>query len=365
MIRHVFLTLTCMACFAITSFSQNDTSDKPDLNLLGFVDAFYVYDFNEPETSLRQPFLYNHNRHNEVNVNLALIEFNVTHARYRGSIALQAGTYPNDNYAAEPVTLRNIFEANAGLSLNRKNTLWVDAGIFSSHIGFESAISMDNWTLTRSLLAENSPYYLASAKLTYTPNSKWELAALVCNGWQRIKKVEGNSLPAFCSQVKFIPNKNITFNWSTFTGTDDPDSTRRMRYFNNLFGQFQITHSFGIIAGIDIGFQQKSKDSSKYNYWTTPVLIARYQINSKWALALRGEYFLDESGVIIATGTQHGFTTTGVSLNFDYSVTDKAMFRLEGRWFNSRDRIFTKGSTMVHDNFFITASIAVKLARPL
>ncbi|MBK8628485.1 MAG: outer membrane beta-barrel protein [Saprospiraceae bacterium] len=28
----------------------------------------------------------------------------------------------------------------------------MDAGIFPSHIGFESAISADNWTLTRSLL---------------------------------------------------------------------------------------------------------------------------------------------------------------------------------------------------------------------
>jgi hypothetical protein len=52
--------------------------------------------------------------------------------------------------------LKNIYEANVGISLNKKNNLWVDAGVMPSHIGFESAISMDNWYLTRSLLAENS-----------------------------------------------------------------------------------------------------------------------------------------------------------------------------------------------------------------
>jgi hypothetical protein len=342
---------------------QTDSLQKVNLNLLGFVDAFYCYDFNEPETNFRQPFLYNHNRHNEVNVNLALIEFNVTHAKYRGSIALQAGTYPNDNYAAEPVTLRNIFEANAGLSLNKKNNLWIDAGIFSSHIGFESAISMDNWTLTRSLLAENSPYYLAGAKLTFTPNAKWELAALACNGWQRIKRVDGNSLLSFCTQIKYVPGNKVTLNWSTFSGTDDADTSRRMRYFNNLYGQFQVTKKFGLIVGLDLGLQQNTKGSSQYNFWTTPVLIGRFLLNTKWAMAVRAEYFWDEDGVIINTGTVNGFKTTGASVNFDYLVTDKAMFRIEGKYFYSTDQIFIRNNALINDNFAITASIAIKLGK--
>jgi hypothetical protein len=363
--RNAFVTLIWLPLTFSTSLAQNDSTDKTELNLSGFVDAFYSYDLNQPQTNFRQPFLYNHNRHNEINVNLALIEFNVLHAKYRGSVALQAGTYPSDNYAAEPVVFRSIYEANAGLSLNRKNNVWIDAGIFSSHIGFESAISMDNWTLTRSLLAENSPYYLAGAKLTFTPGTKWELAALVCNGWQRIKRVSGNSLLSVCSQIKFMPNKNVTLNWSTFSGTDDPDTTRRMRYFNNFYGQFQITKKIGLITGIDFGIQQRGKDSSGYNYWTTPVLIVRVTPSDKWAFALRGEYYQDETGITIATGTLNGFKTTGVSLNIDYAVHNNAMFRIEGRYFYSTDRIFTRANSLVNDNFFITASIAIKLGRAL
>lgn len=81
--------------------------------------------------------------------------------------------------------LQHIYESNIGISLNKKNNLWLDAGIFGSHIGFESAISKDCWTLTRSLFAENSPYYLSGTKLTYNPNEHWEFAVIICNGWQR------------------------------------------------------------------------------------------------------------------------------------------------------------------------------------
>lgn len=59
---------------------------------------------------------------------------------------------------------------------------WLDAGIYPSHIGLESAVGKDNRTLTRSLAAENSPYYESGARITYvTPNNAWTLCAHVLN----------------------------------------------------------------------------------------------------------------------------------------------------------------------------------------
>ncbi|MGE0568812.1 MAG: outer membrane beta-barrel protein [Bacteroidia bacterium] len=126
--------------------SQSDTTKtiSPKVNLCGFVDVFYVYDFSQPPGASRQPFLFNHNRHNEFNLNLGFIKISTQHQKYRANIALQCGTYANDNYTSEPGLLKNIFEANAGISLNKKNNLWLDAGIFASHIGFESTISLEN-----------------------------------------------------------------------------------------------------------------------------------------------------------------------------------------------------------------------------
>ena len=150
-----FWQLKIATVLIVTSFklSAQDTSDwvkKPALTVSGFADIFYVYDLNQPQGNSRQPFLFNHNRHNEFNLNLGILKIELENAKYRTNIALQTGTYANDNYAAEPSLLKNIFEANIGISLNKKNNLWLDAGILTSHIGFESAISMDNMTVTSS-----------------------------------------------------------------------------------------------------------------------------------------------------------------------------------------------------------------------
>jgi hypothetical protein len=357
-----FLFFVVYILIGHTCLAQSDSiwKKKPEINFSGFIDVFYAYDFNKPTTTYRQSFFYNHNRHNEFNLNLGFIRLAVDHAKYRAKLALHAGTYVNDNYASEPGLLKNIFEANVGLSLNKKNNLWLDLGIFGSHIGFESAISIENWNLTRSILAENSPYYLSGAKLTYNPSSKWELAALVCNGWQHIQRLPGNSLLSMGTQIKFTPNKKTTLNWSTFMGTDDPDSTRRMRYFNNFYGQFQLSKKFGFIAGFDIGIQQKIKNSAQYDAWFSPVIIARYAFNKEWTTAIRGENYQDATGIIIPTNTPNGFKTTGLSINLDHAPTENLLCRLEARWLNSRDQLFQQSSNLLNNNFFMVSSIALR-----
>lgn len=342
--------------------AENDNSwnSQPEIILSGFADVFFVNDFNQPKGTQRQAFLFNHNRHNEFNLNLGLLQWKLNHTKYRASFALQTGTYANDNYAAEPGLLKNIFEANIGLSLNSKNNLWLDAGVMPSHIGFESAISMENMTLTRSLLAENSPYFLTGAKLTYSPTTQWEFAALVVNGWQRIQRLEGNSQLSLGTQVNYRPTANFSINWSTFIGTDDPDASRRMRYFNNLYGQFQVSEKFKFIAGFDVGAQQRTKGSSRYDFWLSPVFIGQLALTEKWTTAFRAEYYQDETGIIIPTNSPKGFQTTGFSLNLDYAPSQPVLCRIEGRLLNSEDRIFETANSTSHSNFIIAASVAIQ-----
>ena len=340
---------TLTALLDVESFALGTS----DVKFSGFVDAFYVYDFSNPKENRRQDFLYNHNRHNEININLALLKMSLDKENYRANIALQTGTYARDNYEQK---YKNIHEANIGVSLNSKKNLWLDVGIFASHIGFESAISMNNYTLTRSLVAENTPYYLAGAKLTYTPSNKLEFAFIVCNGWQRIEKVQGNSLPSFGTQIKYAPSDRVSFNWSTFIGTDDPDVTRRMRYLNNFFAEFKVGENINIITGLDIGMQQKTKESSDYNYWYIPTLITKYTINQKYSTALRAEYFHDKNGVLI-NQRGLGFKTYGLSSNLDYSVTQNALLRVEARWLSSDENVFKNGDS---ENFIIMTSLALK-----
>ncbi len=327
------------------------------------MDTYYAYDFNKPARDYRLPFIYNHNRHNEFNLNLGLLKVEVEHAKYRATLALQAGTYAQDNYAAEQDMLKPVYEAHAGVALNQGSTLWLDAGILPSNLGFESAISTENPTLTRSLLAENSPYFLAGARLSYAPDSKWYVAALVSNGWQRIQRVPGNSLLSFGTQLSYSPTASTLLNWSTFIGTDSPDAARKMRYFNDFYAKFALADRLHFIAGFDVGFEQKQKGSNSYNTWYSPILITRYTFDREWAIGLRAEYYADKYNVIVAQPNNIPFKTAGFSANLDYMPAPAIMCRLESRWFTSPNSLFLRDGRYVGDNVALVGSIAVKLSR--
>ena len=330
------------------------------LTISGYAEVYYQYDFNKPADNNRPGFIYSHNRHNEFNLNLGFVKANYSAERIHANVALAAGTYMNANYAAEPGVLKNIYEANAGFKLSKSKNFWLDGGIFASHIGFESAVSKDCWGLTRSILADNSPYYESGVKLTYvTDNSKWLFSGLVLNGWQHIQRPDGNNTPAFGTQITYTPNDKVVLNYSTFIGNDKPDDARQMRYFHNLYGMVHFSDHFHVTAGFDFGMEQTAKGSSDYNQWYSPVLIIKWIFDDKWSITGRGEYYVDEQGVIIPTGTENGFNTTGYSLNLDYRIRDNAVWRLEGRSLSSKDEIFNDEGVASKTNTFVTTSLAI------
>ena len=359
--KNIFLSIIIGVGIVNLANAQSDSTKHP-LKISGYLETYYVYDFGNPANHNRPGFVYSHNRHNEVNLNLGYVQAEYNNEKVRGKLALMTGTYANANLAAEPGVLKNIFEANAGVKISKTKNLWVDAGIFASHIGFESAIGANCWNMTRSILADNSPYFESGAKISYTSNDeKWFLSGLILNGWQRIQRVPGNQTPAFGHQLTWTPNEKTTLNSSSFIGSDTPDSTRQMRYFHNFYGQFQFNDKFGLIAGFDFGAQQKVKGSSDYNVWYSPVLIARYTPNEKLAFSARAEYYSDQGEVIISTGTPNGFQTFGYSANMDVRIMENVLWRLEARTFNSqRDNIFLdRNQIAVRNNYFVGTSLSI------
>ena len=353
-----FLCTIVLTAFVLFAARAQDST--ANFSWSGYMEAYYSYDFNEPADGNRAPFVYSFNRHNEINVNLGFLKAAYHSQTIRGNMAIMTGTYANANLADEPGVLRNILEANAGAKLSTTKNIWIDAGIFASHIGFENTIGKDSWNLTRSILADNTPYFESGVKVSYTSdNAKWFLAGFVLNGWQRIQRVPGNSLPSFGTQVTFTPTDKVLFNSSTFAGTETPDSARLMRYFHNFYSILQLTNNLGLTLGVDYGVQQSRPASNSFDNWWSPIVIARVTISNKVSMDFRAEYFDDDTRIIIVTENPYGFKTSGVSSNLDYKISDNAMWRIEVRNFHSKHPAFTRGSEMVRDNTFVTTSLAI------
>jgi len=359
--KTILMSMGCL--FTLGATAQDSTTQKSTFSFSGFVEAYYSYDFNKPADNNRPFFLYSYNRHNEFNINLAFVKAAYQSDNIRGNLAFAAGTYVNANYAAEPGVLKNLYEANVGTKLIRNKNIWIDAGIFASHIGYESAQSSTSPILTRSIIAENSPYYESGARLSYTTNnSKWYFSALALNGWQRIHRLNGNSLMSWGTQITYTPSTKATFNYSTFFGTDTPDSARLFRMFHDLYTVLQLSDKWQLVLCLDIGEQQANKGSSNYNTWYGTSAILHYAFNKSWAAAIRGEYYHDENNVIVSAGTNtNGFKTSGFSFNVDKNIGDHFIWRTEVRIFNNNDSIFTKHGTQVNHNTAITTSFAISL----
>ena len=361
------------------SFSQEDSTQcmiaaekkimgpvrevNPSFSISGFIDAYYSFDFAEPFTNEKPSFFYNHTRHNELSVNLALINMNYQTQKVRANVGLMAGTYAQYNLAHEQDLMRHIFEANAGVQLVKD--LWLDAGVFGSHLGFESAISSENITLTRSLMAENSPYYLSGAKLTYEGVENWTFLAVVSNGWQNMRESLGNNNKAIGTQVVFEPNGKLLFNYSNWLSDESSSKfifvdPRGYRIFNDAYLIYNPIRKMKIITAFDYGMEQNLL-LRNWNVWYAPAVLVGYDLHEKISTGARGEYYSDEHGVNISTGTANGFQTLGVSLNLDYKPVENAFFRIECKFLNSRDAIFQQQDfSYENNNVAITTSLAVK-----
>ena len=158
-----------------------------------FIDGYYAYDFDRPP-SIDRAYTTQPARHNEFNINLADVEAKLDGARVHGRLALQAGTSVQSNYAGEPAIgsvsgsslSRHIQEAFAGYKV--ASTLWIDGGIFFSHIGNETWISRDNWTYSRSFVADFTPYYETGVRALWQATAALTVTGVVVNGWQNISE---------------------------------------------------------------------------------------------------------------------------------------------------------------------------------
>lgn len=341
-----------MASMAALCVSAQDSTT---IKVSGYAEVYYGYDLSRPPTGERPDLIYNHKRHSEVNVNLALVQVEVDRDDVRAAVGLMAGTYAQYNLASEPDLLRNLYEARVGVRLSRSRDLWVDAGIFPSHLGAESVIGLDNITLTRSFAAEASPYYEAGAKVTYKPG-RWTMAFLVLNGWQHIQRPPGNNSLAVGTLLRYAPKEGTLFNWSTFVGSDTPDSLGLWRIFNNLYATVTSERS-AMTVGVDVGLQEAPVQEDGPKGWMTVYGMARGRIAKRWWLVGRAEYLLDDQAVVTS-----GWDLAGVSAGIDLELAERASWRLEYRVLGGPDdRFIDVNGAPSNTNMAFTTALCVRL----
>lgn len=340
----------------IVNTATMDSSDYQitgKVTVEGYIDTYFAYNLNEPKGG-DQPYLVSMSRHNEVNINLAFVDVKYSSSRLRARVAPGFGTYVNANYINEKGSLKNLIEANCGIKLFNHRNIWLDVGILGSPYTNESAISKDHLTYTRSLAAENVPYYLSGAKLSLPVSNKLNAYFYVINGWQQI--TDQNSNKSFGSQIEFRPSNSLLLNWNTYLGNENAaiDSVKGLRYFTDVYLIYS-KERLSISSCLYYGVQEYLE--SMLRWWQANVIL-RYGFTPEISGSFRFEYFSDKQGALVLpiTPAKDGFETMGMSLGLNFRLDDNILFRTEARQFVSNKDIFTRRAEPIATSMTLTAS---------
>lgn len=350
--------VTALLTTVVLSQPTQSWAKDPELRWGFFLDSYYAFDGNRPANRER---LYTTlpAKHNEFAINLAHVEGVLSGDRVRGRLALQAGTSVAANYSTEyrdatktgghPADLlQHLQEATAGYRL--AEGLWIDGGIYFSHIGAESFISKNNWTYTRSLVADFSPYYQAGVRLSYDPNPQWGFQLHILNGWQNI--IETNSDKALGTQVAYKPTKDITVTHNTFLGDENG-----LRFFQDLSFTMQVLPWLQSGLTFDFGVQGGSSTRT----WYGSSFQNRFRLTADTHLAARVEIYNDPNRVIVSTGSPSGFKVWGASVNVDQQLTPELLWRNELRLLKAADTIFPSAAGSSSQTVFAITSLSLSL----
>lgn len=325
------ITAGALALALPASIAAQEADTTPRLTFGAFVDGYYAYDFGRPASHDRA-WTTQAARHDEFNVNLAHVAVQYTAPTTRARLALQAGTSVQVNYAFEPDEIAGqtnhlplIQEATLGVAV--APTLWIDGGIFFSHIGSESWISIDNPTYTRSLPTEFAPYYQAGVRATWNATPALTAQLNVINGWQVI--AENNEDKAVGVRLDWAASPALTVSYSNFVGREPHADTgeQGIRVFNDFSARFAPTERTTLVGTVDVGTQEGDT-------WFAGSLLGRHWVTPGVGITARVERFDDEDGVVAP-----GLRTWGASAGVDVA-RGAALWRTEARFFSADDEIF-------------------------
>lgn len=348
--RCFIIWIFCFSC--IPAFAQNDSTKS--FKIEGYIEAYYSYDFAKPFNHERPHYYYNHKRHNEININLAVARISYQRNYIRATVTPMIGTYAEYNLASEPDWAKFVYEANFGVKLLKESNVYLDAGIFTSHLGYETPIGIDSWTLTRTILAENHPYYESGLRLNYVnDNNTLNTSFYYLNGWQKIRKPSFSQLPSFGYQFNYTLSDQWVFNYSNFMGYDKPDSLKAFRHYHNMYIKYTPSGKLGLLNEWGVGSEQRNGDNQ--SWWVTS-LAAKYSIKEKSIFVARGEYYHDPKNIIISAIGLSGFEYWGLSIGYDYKLNKNTLVRIEWKRIKA-----TEGTSMLKANNALAVAACLKI----
>ena len=328
-----------------TPAPPQDVPEKPAKPLWqfgGFADAGYLLDFNYPSNHLfRSRGTTFHV--NEFDLNMAAVYLKkqaVDDSRWGTELTLQGGkdsevfgfsaTAPN---LAGSKWLRHLGPTDVSYLAAVGKGLTLQAGIFSSFIGYDSLYAKDNFNYTRPWGADFTPYLMLGVNATYPLTDNLTGTLFVVNGYWHL--ANANSVPSSGGQLAYKATDHWTVKQAVLYGPHQSETSLEFwRFLSDTIAEWKgsrLTAAFEYqIAGEKVagGANQRAR-------WTSAQLPVHWGINEQWSATIRPEFASDRSGRW--TGSEQ--SVKAITSTVEYRIPHRSMntiLRLEHRFDDSR-----------------------------
>ena len=321
------------------------------MDLSGFIDGYYSFNFNRPNTTdgfdqLNQ--LYNFNdKTDQFELSAAKLTLNHDPDPIGAHVDFIYGR-TNDLINAAPANsdgaeqLNYIEQAFLSVKPPKAKGFELDFGKFVTSAGAEVIEAKDNWNYSRSLLFVNAiPYWHFGAR-TSLPVSKTDTIGFqLVNGWNNVAKSNGGVTGVFTNALT-TPKVAWTLNY--IVGPENANTTAGLRNLIDTTLLFTPPGKFNAYINFDYGSNQNevvAEGNKKLVTWDGVAFAFHEQASAKNAISGRFEYFDD------ANGFQTGTYPTGNSLyegtfTYEYKWVEGALMRIEYRIDKSNLKYFDK-----------------------
>lgn len=220
----------------------------------------------------------------------------------------------------------------------------VIAGKFATLAGAEVYAPTGNTNVTRSILFTEEPLTHTGVRATFAPNSKFSFIFGLNNGWFNSGDESSFGAPKTLEAgISVTPNKQWAWTLQNYYGSDRNNygTTSGLELLDTVL-TFNATSALTLIGSADYGNVASTSSSPSASWWGVAGYL-NYQINPKWRLSLRGEYFDDQDGyltdaVYVGPAPYTPLNAPGderlkeVTLTFGWDPVSHLEFRIEGRY---------------------------------
>ena len=351
--RRLALALAFAGLF-VTGVSADDAApaadaspapEPPKIDVTGFVDVYYTYNFNKTDPALRS-FDVNHNAFSLSLAEIAFAKGVTTDSRvgFRadldfGKTADLVGAYEPEENGQE--IYKHVQQAYVSVLAGPK--LQLDFGKFVTPHGAEVIESQDNWNYSRSTLFGYAiPFYHTGVRAALPVNDKLSLTGFVVNGWNNSSEMFG-SAPCLALSALVKPTSKVTWAATIMTGQEVRDPADNRTLFDTTL-TVAATPKFSVMANFDYGKEGATS-------WRGIAGYAKYQAKPNWALVGRYEY-LDDTD-FPPDGTPFmliGQKAQTLTLTSDHLVAGGLKLRLEYRGDFTDSPFFTDDKGALKDS---------------